>query len=297
MMLLGLFGLVFALLLWGRWRYDLIAFSALLVGVISGAVPSENAFSGFGHPATIIVALVLVVSRGLTNSGAIYLITRNLVDASRSLATHIVIMGGIGAALSAFMNNVAALALLMPVDIQTARKAKRNPGLTLMPLSFATILGGLVTLIGTPPNIIIASYRGEALGDPFLMFDFAPVGIICAIAGLVFVATIGWRLIPKLHTDSSPSAKLFELADYVAELKVPEDSPSVGKRVAQRRQAGDRTGRRGGKGRRRRDRPGTRRQAALWRRAQHRDRARRRPGGRGPARGDRRVQDRAEAGI
>jgi di/tricarboxylate transporter len=231
MLLFGLFGLVFALLLWGRWRYDLIAFSALLVGVISGAVPSENAFSGFGHPATIIVALVLVVSRGLTNSGAIYLITRSLVDASRSLAAHIVIMGGIGAALSAFMNNVAALALLMPVDIQTARKAKRNPGLTLMPLSFATILGGLVTLIGTPPNIIIASYRGEALGDPFLMFDFAPVGIICAIAGLVFVATIGWRLIPKLHTDSSPSAKLFELADYVAELKVPEDSPSVGKRV------------------------------------------------------------------
>jgi di/tricarboxylate transporter len=231
MLLFGLFGLVFALLLWGRWRYDLIAFSALLVGVISGAVPSENAFSGFGHPATIIVALVLVVSRGLTNSGAIYLITRSLVDASRSLAAHIVIMGGIGAALSAFMNNVAALALLMPVDIQTARKAKRNPGLTLMPLSFATILGGLVTLIGTPPNIIIASYRGEALGDPFLMFDFAPVGIICAIAGLVFVATIGWRLIPKLHTDSGPSAKLFELADYVAELKVPEDSPSVGKRV------------------------------------------------------------------
>jgi len=231
MILFGLFGLVFALLLWGRWRYDLIAFSALLVGVISGAVPSANAFSGFGHPATIIVALVLVVSRGLTNSGAIYLITRSLVDASRSLAAHIVIMGGIGAALSAFMNNVAALALLMPVDIQTAWKAKRNPGLTLMPLSFATILGGMVTLIGTPPNIIIASYRQEALGDPFLMFDFAPVGIVCAIAGLAFVATIGWRLIPKLHTDSGPSAKLFELADYVAELKVPEGSPALGKRV------------------------------------------------------------------
>ena len=231
MLLFGLFGLVFALLLWGRWRYDLIAFSALLVGVITGAVPSDSAFSGFGHPATIIVALVLVVSRGLTNSGAIYLITRNLVDASRALATHIVIMGGIGAALSAFMNNVAALALLMPVDIQTAWKAKRNPGLTLMPLSFATILGGMVTLIGTPPNIIIASYRQEALGDPFLMFDFAPVGIVCAIAGLAFVATIGWRLIPKAQADAGPSAKLFELADYVAELKVPEGSPAVGKRV------------------------------------------------------------------
>ena len=232
-LLFGLFGLVFALLLWGRWRYDLIAFSALLVGVISGVVSSEDAFSGFGHPATVIVALVLVLSRGLTNSGAILLITRNLVDASRSLGTHIAIMGGIGAALSAFMNNVAALALLMPVDIQTAWKAKRNPGLSLMPLSFATILGGMVTLIGTPPNIIIASYRQEALGKPFLMFDFAPAGLVCAIAGLAFVATIGWRLIPNLHSDSGPSAKLFELTDYVAEIKVPEASPAIGKRVVE----------------------------------------------------------------
>jgi di/tricarboxylate transporter len=232
-LLFSLFGLVFALLLWGKWRYDLVAFSALLVGVIAGLVPSAGAFSGFGHPATIIVALVLVVSRGLTNSGAIFVITRNLVDATRALGAHIAIMGGIGAALSAFMNNVAALALLMPVDIQTAAKAKRNPGLSLMPLSFATILGGLVTLIGTPPNIIIASYREEALGDAFLMFDFAPVGLVCAISGLAFVATIGWRLIPKAAADAGPSARLFELGDYVAEIKVPEGSPCIGKRVTE----------------------------------------------------------------
>jgi di/tricarboxylate transporter len=231
--LFGLFGLVFTLLIWGKWRYDLVAFSALLVGVISGVVSSEEAFSGFGHPATIIVALVLVLSRGLTNSGAIFLITRNLVDASRSLATHIVIMGGIGAALSAFMNNVAALALLMPVDIQTAWKSKRNPGLSLMPLSFATILGGMATLIGTPPNIIIASYRQEAIGTPFLMFDFAPVGLVCAIAGLAFVATIGWRLIPKQQSDAGSAAKLLEITDYIAELKVPEGSPAIGKRVTE----------------------------------------------------------------
>ncbi|HUS53494.1 MAG TPA: SLC13 family permease [Thermohalobaculum sp.] len=229
--LFALFGAVFALLLWGRWRYDLIAFSALLVGVIFGVVSSDQAFAGFGHPATIIVALVLVLSRGLTNSGAIFLITRNLVDVSRSLAMHITIMGGIGAALSAFMNNVAALALLMPVDVQTAWKAKRNPGLSLMPLSFATILGGMVTLIGTPPNIIIASYRQESLGAPFLMFDFAPVGLVCAIAGLAFVATIGWRLIPKQHSDAGSAAKLLELTDYIAELQVPETSPAIGKRI------------------------------------------------------------------
>jgi di/tricarboxylate transporter len=232
-LLFGLFGLVFAMLLWGKWRYDLIAFTALLIGVVIGAVPTEGAFDGFGHPATIIVALVLVVSRGLTNSGAIYLITRNLVDSSRALGAHITIMGGIGAALSAFMNNVAALALLMPVDIQTAKKAKRTARLSLMPLSFATILGGMVTLIGTPPNIIIASFRGEALGQPFLMFDFAPVGLVCAIAGLAFVATVGWRLIPKTPEDDDPSAKLTDLGDYVAEIKVPEDSPAIGKRVTE----------------------------------------------------------------
>ena len=179
------------------------------------------------------VALVLVASRGLTNSGAIYLITRNLVDSQRSLAAHIAIMGGIGATLSAFMNNVAALALLMPVDIQTAKKAKRLAGLTLMPLSFATILGGLVTLIGTPPNIIIASFREKALGEPFLMFDFAPVGIISAIAGLAFVATIGWRLIPRAEADTDPVARLSELGDYVAEIRVPEDSKAEGLRVTE----------------------------------------------------------------
>ncbi|HUF87111.1 MAG TPA: SLC13 family permease [Thermohalobaculum sp.] len=231
--LFALLAIVLGLLIWGRWRYDLVAFAALMVAVIAGAVPADDAFSGFGHPATIIVALVLVVSRGLGNSGVIHMITRNLVDAGRGLAAHIAIIGGVGAALSAFMNNVAALALLMPVDIQTAQKAKRSPGLTLMPLSFATILGGLVTLIGTPPNIIIASYRGEKLGEAYRMFDFAPVGIVVALAGLAFVATVGWRLIPRVHKGDDPAAKLAELTDYVAEITVPEDSPAVGRRMSE----------------------------------------------------------------
>jgi di/tricarboxylate transporter len=230
-LLFGLFGLVFAMLLWGRWRYDLIAFSALMVGVIAHLVPADLAFSGFGHPATVIVALVLVVSRGLLNSGAIHLVTRHLIDSGRALGAHIAIMGGIGAALSAFMNTVAALALLMPVDLQTARKAKRHPGLSLMPLSFATILGGMVTLIGTPPNIIIASYRGEVAEAPFLLFDFAPVGAVCAVAGLAFVALVGWRLIPSASDATGPDTKLMALADYIAEIKVPEDSALIGKRI------------------------------------------------------------------
>ncbi len=228
--LFSLFAAVFALLLWGRWRYDLVAFAALMAGVVLGVVPTEAAFTGFGHPATLVVALVLIVSAGLTRSGAVFLITRTLVDSSRSIGLHIALMGGIGGVLSAFMNNVAALALLMPVDVQTARKAGRVPGLSLMALSFATILGGMATLIGTPPNIIIAAIREEALGAPFAMFDFAPVGGLTALAGLAFVALIGWRLIP-MRDDATLSPADF--GAYIAELTLPEDSPHVGKRLAE----------------------------------------------------------------
>ena len=228
--LFTLFGTVFGLLLWGRFRYDIVAFGALMAGVVLGVVPTENAFDGFGHPATLIVALVLVVSAGLVRSGAVMLITRTLVDNSRSLGAHISIMGAVGGVLSAFMNNVAALALLMPVDIQTARKAGRAPGLSLMPLSFATILGGMATLIGTPPNIIIASIRQESLGAPFKMFDFAPVGGLAAIAGLIFVALIGWRLIPA-REDAMIEAD--DIAEYIAELTVPEGNKQIGKRLAE----------------------------------------------------------------
>ncbi|APX10959.1 SLC13 family permease [Tateyamaria omphalii] len=228
--LFALFGAVFGLLLWGKFRYDIVAFSALMLGVVLGVVPSDDAFSGFGHPATLVVALVLVVSAGLVRSGAVFLITRTLVDASRSLGAHITLMGAIGGVLSAFMNNVAALALLMPVDIQTARKAGRSPGLSLMPLSFATILGGMVTLIGTPPNIIIATIREDALGEPFRMFDFAPVGGVAAIAGLAFVALVGWRLIPARADADGPTEALSE---YIAELTLPEGSKQSGKRLGE----------------------------------------------------------------
>jgi di/tricarboxylate transporter len=228
--LFSLFGAVFALLLWGRFRYDLVAFSALMIGVLLGVVEGKEAFAGFGHPATLVVALVLVVSAGLVRSGAVFLITRTLVDSSRNLGGHIALMGGIGGVLSAFMNNVAALALLMPVDVQTARKAGRAPGLSLMPLSFATILGGMVTLIGTPPNIIIAAIREEQLGEPFKMFDFAPVGGVAAIAGLAFVALVGWRLIPAREDDGSSGN---EMSEYVAELTVPADSKLIGKRISE----------------------------------------------------------------
>jgi len=229
--LFALLFFVFALLIWGRLRYDLVAFMALTAALILGVVPKELAFSGFGHPATVIIALVLIVSKGLSNSGVIELVAKQVSRFSGSLQTHIAAMAGIAAGLSAVMNNVAALALLMPVDIQAAIKAKRSPALTLMPLSFATILGGLITLIGTPPNIIIAEFRQQALGQSFSMFDFAPVGLACAVVGVLFVALIGWRLLPAECKQQNCTQKLFDVSEYVAELHVPEGSPAIGQRV------------------------------------------------------------------
>ncbi len=229
--LFTIFFAVFALMLWGRWRYDLVAFMALLVAVVLGTIPVHDAFMGFGNEATVIVALVLVVSRGLVNSGAVEIITRQVANGGRGLGTHIALMGGVGAVFSAFMNNVAALALLMPVDLQAAQRAGRGPGLTLMPLAFATILGGMVTLIGTPPNIIISQIRSRSLDGPFEMFDFAPVGLACAAVGLVFVAFVGWRLLPARVRSGGGEESLFDLDDYIAELIVGEDSPLVGKKL------------------------------------------------------------------
>ena len=227
--LFGILFCLFALLLWGRIRYDIVALGALVVAVVVGIIPGKTAFEGFGHPATIIIALVLVVSKGLANSGAVDLIARWLVPAGRSLLAHIGVMAGLGAAMSALMNNVGALALLMPVDIQAAEREKRSPAITLMPLSFATILGGLITLIGTPPNIIISSIREEKLGAPFKMFDFAPVGIACAIAGVAFVALVGWRLLPKSTRERQAGKELFDLGSYLVEMRFGPESKSIGK--------------------------------------------------------------------
>jgi di/tricarboxylate transporter len=194
--LFAIFVTVFGLLIWGRFRYDFVAFAGLIAGALLGVVPAGEIFAGFGHPAVIIIALVLIVSRGLMNSGAIERAAGHLVSGERPAGLHVAIMATVAAALSAIVNNVAALALLMPLDIEAAKKAKRAIAATLMPLSFASILGGMVTLIGTPPNIVIAQYREDTLGAPFGMFDFTPVGLAVAIAGVAFVATVGRFLIP-----------------------------------------------------------------------------------------------------
>ncbi|MFP6745577.1 MAG: SLC13 family permease, partial [Alphaproteobacteria bacterium] len=219
---------VLGLFIWGRWRYDIVAFVALLAAVVAGVVPFAEAFSGLGHPATVTVAMVLIISRALTNSGAVDLIAGHVTLAAKRLSLHIAALAGLGAGLSAIMNNVGALALLMPVAMKAAKKAKQSPAVILMPLSFGSILGGLMTMIGTPPNIIIATVREKSAGAPFGMFDFTPVGVVVALAGVIFIATIGWRLIPRQRRQTLSSEELFDLEDYVSEARVPEESPAVG---------------------------------------------------------------------
>jgi di/tricarboxylate transporter len=230
-LLFALIVMILVFLVWGRFRYDLVAFSGLLIAYLIGAVPADSVFSGFGHPAVAIIALVLIISRGLSRSGAIELLSRHLLDASRSLQAHVGVMATLSAALSSVMNNVAALALLMPLDLQAARRAKRSPAETLMPLSFASILGGMITLIGTPPNIVIATVRQDTLGESFSMFDFAPVGAVVAVAGILFVVFLGRHLIPLERRKHDSARELEDLEGYVAEVRVAESSKMIGKQL------------------------------------------------------------------
>ncbi|MBT4773947.1 MAG: SLC13 family permease [Rhodospirillaceae bacterium] len=223
----AILGLSLVFFMWGRWRYDVVAFTALILAVIGGVVPTDLAFRGFGHPAVITVAAVLVISRTLQVSGVIDLIAGAVLRMAKGQGSQMTALSGIGAVLSGFMNNVGALALLMPLALRLSKK----PSAVLMPLSFATILGGLVTLIGTPPNIIVATYRTDVVGEPFALFDFAFVGLPIALIGLIFVLLIGWRLIPAERTGRRSAEEMFDLDSYVVEVSVDEESEFMGKTV------------------------------------------------------------------
>jgi di/tricarboxylate transporter len=216
----------------GRWRYDLVSMMALLVVVLTGLVPVESAFSGFGNPAVITVVAVLVLSRGLQNSGGIEWIGQKLSGVKGGLMIQLAVLTGLITVLSAFMNNVGALALLLPVVVELGRKKNIPASYLLMPLAFASHFGGMITLIGTPPNIIISSYRQQVLGEPFGMFDFTPVGLGVAFAGVLFLVLLGWRLIPE-RRGKTAATNLFEIENYVTEVQIPEDSSLVGKPLKQ----------------------------------------------------------------
>ncbi len=231
--LISLLGVLVVFFVWERWRYDLVALAGLLIATIFGLIPPDEAFLGFGHPAVVTVAAVLIISRGLSNAGAVQIFTRYIKGATSSPTLHIVALSSVGGMISTVMNNVGALALLMPVAIQSSLEAKRSPAIVLMPLAFGTILGGMATLIGTPPNIIIANYRAEMTGQPFGMFDFSPVGGVVAVAGIIFVALVGWHLIPIARRSKNAPQDLFHIQEYLTEVKVPENSKAIGKSLSE----------------------------------------------------------------
>ncbi|TVR06809.1 MAG: SLC13 family permease [Salinarimonadaceae bacterium] len=224
--LLAILSATIAAFLLGRWRHDMVAIGSLLLCVFAGLVPGEEAFAGFGHPAVITVACVLVLSRALQTSGAVDALARRVMPANAGFVATLATLTLLAAALSAFMNNVGALALLMPIAIQVAARHDIPPGRVLMPVAFGSLLGGMTTLIGTPPNLIVAGFRAQTGGDPFAMFDFAPVGIAVALAGLAFILLIGWRLVPDRQ---QTGVDVFEIDAYMTEARVPKDSKAVGK--------------------------------------------------------------------
>lgn len=230
--LFALLASTLALFIWDRWRYDVIALLALFIAVVAGLVPADRAFDGFAQPVVTTVAAVMVMSAAVRSSGALEYGLTYLQPLLNRPALQTGVFVGLVCALSAFMNNVGALALLMPLAIQAARKAGRSPSELLMPLAFGSLLGGLITLIGTPPNLLIADVRANILGEPYGMFDFAPVGLAIATVGAAFLA-VGWRLLPRDRQGRPPPEARFEITDYTSELRVSAKSPFIGMSVAE----------------------------------------------------------------
>ncbi|WP_031385760.1 SLC13 family permease [Desulfonatronum thiodismutans] len=214
--------------IWGKWRHDMVAAGALLACVFTGLIPGSEAFSGFGHPAVITVVCVLVLSHGLQVSGAVDELARRVLPSAAGPTRSIASLTGLGALLSGFMNNVGAMALLMPVAVKVSGKLGLTPGKVLMPLAFGSILGGTITLIGTPPNLIVSGFRAEAGLGGFGMFDFTPVGLAVTVAGLAFISLVGWRLVPGRRQSDMDD---FDTAVYTTEVRITEDSKAVGKRL------------------------------------------------------------------
>ncbi|MBW8744699.1 MAG: SLC13 family permease [Sphingomonas sp.] len=209
---------------WGRFRYDVIALVALFAGVATRDVPIKAAFIGFTSDVVIIIACALIVSAAIQQSGVIEWAVRPLLDRLKSTATQVPVLAGATAILSTLTKNVGALAILMPVALRVARDTESSPSSLLMPMSFMSLLGGLVTLVGTSTNIIVSQVREQTFGQPFKMYDFAPVGLVLTLLGLIFVS-FAWRLLPRDRKGRAGLAEAAAEAAYSTEAKVPDKLP------------------------------------------------------------------------
>ncbi|MFO8060987.1 MAG: SLC13 family permease [Bacillota bacterium] len=234
-LVLAVLSAMVGMFIWGKLRYDLVALLGLIVAAAAGLVQPQDAFAGFGHPAVVTVAAVLVISRGLLNSGIVDNLAGLVSRAGESVPMQVAVLTTLVAVSSAFINNVGALALFMPVTLRLARQFDTPVSALLMPLAFGSLLGGLTSLIGTPPNIIIATFRAELGAAQFRMFDFTPVGGAVAICGLVFLVLVGWRLIPNRRSSAAVD-NLFEISEYITEVKIPTDSVLADTRLSEMRE-------------------------------------------------------------
>jgi di/tricarboxylate transporter len=227
------------LLIWDRVRYDLVALLALLASIACGIVPAADAFRGFSNDIVIIVGSALVVSAAIGRSGLVETLMKPFIPKMTTSGMQVAVLASAVTALSAFMKNIGALAIFIPIALQVARRTEKPPSRVLMPLAFGSLLGGLITLIGTSPNIIVSRMREQISGEPFRMFDFAPVGVCLAMAGVAFL-TVGWRLLPRIKKGASATPEMrFSIEDYITEARLPAASPAVGKTVRDLEALGD----------------------------------------------------------
>jgi di/tricarboxylate transporter len=218
----GLVGSTIVAFIWGRWRYDVVALVALVAGVAIGIVPAEKAFSGFANDVTVIIACALVVSAAFARSGVVEYVLRPLLPRLTDARTQVPLLTAAVTLISMVTKNVGALALMMPIALQVARRTGTSPSSLLMPMSFGAMIGGTVTLVGTSPNILVSEVREQILGRPFAMYDYAPVGLALTAMGLVFL-TFAWRLLPRQRVGTAGLDAAIETAPYLTEVVVPPD--------------------------------------------------------------------------
>lgn len=226
---------VMGFLIWDKVRYDLVAGAGLVIGMAVGVVPLKEAFKGFSDDIVILVASALVVSAAVERSGIIDALVARISRHLDSPARQVLVLAGAVAALSAVMKNIGALAILLPAAFQVANKHNVPPSRLLMPLSFASLLGGITTMVGTSPNIIVSRLREQMLGQPFGMFSFTPLGLTLSVLGVAFLS-VGWRLLPRRGGGAEAP---FRIEDYTFEFLLPPGSPFVNKTVQAFEEASD----------------------------------------------------------
>ncbi|MCG5480012.1 MAG: anion permease [Ensifer alkalisoli] len=231
-------GTMMVFFVWGRFRYDVIACSALMLSVAVGIVPFNGAFAGFSDDIVIIVASALIVSAGVARSGIVDAAIQRFLPELQSVRAQLALLVVTVTVLSAFIKNIGALAIMIPVAFQFARRSKVQPSVFLMPMAFGSLMGGLMTQVGTSPNVVVSRMRAELTGESFSMFDFTPVGASLALVGCVFLL-FAYRLVPERKSQEVSVNQAIEITDYTAEAVAAPGSPAIGKPVSNLVRIGD----------------------------------------------------------